>query len=49
MAGIARGAVEADHSRALATVFGEVRVTRLAYRRRGHPNLHPADAVLNLP
>lgn len=32
--GVARGAVEADHGRSLATVFGEVRVTRLAYRRR---------------
>ena len=47
--GVARGAVEADHGRSLATVFGEVRVTRLAYRRRGHVNLHPADAALNLP
>ncbi len=42
-------AVEAGHQRRLATVFGEVGVARLAYRRRGHPNLHPADAVLNLP
>src|SRR5512144_29436 len=33
----------------LATVFGEVTVRRLAYRRRGHANLHPADAALNLP
>ena len=33
----------------LATVFGEVRVARLAYRGRGHANLYPADAVLNLP
>lgn len=47
--GTARGAVEPDHERALATVFGQVTVRRLAYRRRGHPNLHPADAVLNLP
>jgi hypothetical protein len=30
-------------------VFGEVAVTRLAYRRRGCANLSPADAVLNLP
>lgn len=43
------GAVEAGHHRPLATVFGEVEVTRLAYRRRGRPNLYPADAVLNLP
>lgn len=24
-------------------------MSRLAYRRRAHPNLHPADAALNLP
>ena len=46
---VARGAVEAGHTRALSTVFGEVTVTRLAYRRRGHANLYPADAALNLP
>ena len=43
------GAVEAGHSRPLRSLFGKVRVTRLAYRRRGHANLHPADAQLNLP
>lgn len=42
-------AVEAGHHRPLATVFGEVEVTRLAYRRRGRPNIYPADAALNLP
>jgi hypothetical protein len=42
-------AVEAGHQRRLSTVFGEVDVARLAYRRRGHPNLHPADGLLNLP
>ncbi len=42
-------AVEVGHRRRLTTVFGEVDVTRLAYRRRGHRNLHPADAALNLP
>lgn len=47
--GVPRGSVEADHHRVLATVFGEVDVTRLAYRRRGKSNLHPADATLNLP
>jgi hypothetical protein len=47
--GITHAAVEAGHVRRLGTVFGEVRLTRLAYRRRGHPNLHPADAALNLP
>jgi tetratricopeptide (TPR) repeat protein len=29
--------------------FGEVAVTRLAYRAKGTENLYPADAVLNLP
>ncbi|MGE5695804.1 MAG: ISKra4 family transposase [Candidatus Sericytochromatia bacterium] len=47
--GIAHRRVEADHERTLATVFGEVRVRRLAYRAVGQANLHPADAVLNLP
>ncbi len=42
-------AVETGHQRRLSTVFGEVDITRLAYRRRGHRNLHPADAWLNLP
>ncbi len=45
----AYGAVETGHHRRLATVFGEVDVTRLAYRRRGQENLYPADAALNLP
>lgn len=48
-AGVAHGAVETGHRRALASVFGEVSVERLAYRRRGHGNLHPGDAALNLP
>lgn len=43
------GAVEVGHTRPLATVFGEVEVRRLAYRKRGCPNLYPADAGLNLP
>jgi hypothetical protein len=47
--GIPRPSVETGHHRALATVFGEVDVERLAYRRRGHENLHPADGLLNLP
>jgi hypothetical protein len=46
---VTRGIVERGHDRGLATVFGEVTVTRVAYRRRGVPNLYPADAVLNLP
>lgn len=47
--GVGRGNAEAGHERGLATVFGEVNVRRIAYRTRGQPNLHPADAVLNLP
>src|SRR5664280_1711648 len=48
-AGVARGRVESGHGRALATVFGEVEVHRLAYRAPGQANLHPADGGLNLP
>jgi hypothetical protein len=47
--GARRGNVERAHGRALETVFGEVEVTRLAYRARGAENLYPADAQLNLP
>lgn len=47
--GVGRGSVEAGHVRPLQTIFGEVGVTRLAYRRRGIANLYPADAALNLP
>ncbi len=48
-AGLPRPSAETGRERALATVFGEVEVRRIAYRRRGEANLHPADAVLNLP
>ncbi len=47
--GVHRPNVETGHRRGLATVFGEIAVTRLAYRHRGRPNLHPTDAALNLP
>ena len=30
-------------------MFGQVWVTRIAYRARGRINLHPADGELNLP
>jgi hypothetical protein len=46
---VPRGAVETGHRRTLGTIFGQVEVERLAYRRKGHANLHPADATLNLP
>jgi hypothetical protein len=44
-----RGVAEGGHERGLATRFGPVTVTRIAYRARGRANLHPADAALNLP
>jgi hypothetical protein len=47
--GVTRTRSETGHQRALATVFGEVAVTRIAYRAPGAANLHPADAALNLP
>lgn len=47
--GVDRSVVERGHERGLATVFGEVTVRRMAYRRRGSANLHPADSMLNLP
>ena len=46
---VAHPSAEPGHTRGLATVFGGVRVTRIAYRARGRTNLHPADGVLNLP
>ncbi len=44
-----RPSAETGHERWLSTVFGAVSVARIAYRGRGLANLHPADAVLNLP
>lgn len=46
---VPRPSAESGHSRGLTTIFGEVEVERIAYRKRGQTNLHPADAVLNLP
>lgn len=46
---VRRGNVEEGHTRALRTVFGEVTVTRKAYRKPDHANLHPLDGALNLP
>jgi Uncharacterised protein family (UPF0236) len=48
-AGVARGAVERGHERVLSSVFGQVTIGRLAYRRRGRENLYVADGQLNLP
>jgi len=47
--GVGRGRAETGRERVLATIFGDVVVDRVAYRQRGCSDLHPADAVLNLP
>jgi hypothetical protein len=47
--GVVRARAERGHQRDVATVFGTVTVTRIAYRASGVANLYPADAVLNLP
>jgi hypothetical protein len=48
-AGIPHGTVERGCERGLASVFGPVGVTRMAYRNRREPNLYPADARQVLP
>src|SRR5580658_3233382 len=47
--GVARTRAERRHARPLASVFGPVTVTRIAYRAPGVPNVHPADGQLNMP
>lgn len=47
--GVQRRRTERGHVRSLTTKFGDVAITRLAYRVRGAGNLHPADAIWNLP
>jgi hypothetical protein len=47
--GVTRTRLEAGHGRALATLFGTVRVTRCAWRKPGAANFCPADAALSLP
>ena len=48
-AGVLHAAVETGHRRRWPAYSAPVQVDRLAYRHRGHQNLHPADAALNLP
>jgi hypothetical protein len=43
------GVGSANVERALCSVVGEVRISRIAYRARGQENLYVADAPLNLP
>ena len=44
-----RTRAERGRERPLVTKFGQVTVSRIAYRSPGRPNVHPADAALNLP
>jgi hypothetical protein len=46
---VPRRRAERGHARTVVTWFGPVTVRRMAYRAPGAANLHPADAVLNLP
>jgi hypothetical protein len=47
--GVARTRAEKGRERPLVTKFGQVTVSRIAYRSPGRSNVHPADAALNLP
>ncbi|MDA8336334.1 MAG: ISKra4 family transposase [Peptococcaceae bacterium] len=48
--GVPRKTIERNKKRTLTTVFGDLDDRRIAYRRCGlFTNIHPADAVLNLP
>ena len=48
-AGVERTRIERGRARILATVFGKVTATRIAYRATRSADLHLADAVLNMP
>jgi len=37
------------HTRGLVTIFGTVKVARVAYGKPGHASIHPLDAGLQLP
>ena len=47
--GAMRTRAEQGRTRPLVTRFGQVTVSRIAYRSPGRGNVHPLDAVLNLP
>lgn len=47
--GVERTRIERGRTRILATIFGKVAATRIAYRGTGVADLHVADAVLNMP
>ena len=47
--GVVRSRAERGRARPLVTKFGQVSVSRIAYRSPGRSNVHPLDAALNLP
>ena len=47
--GVVRTRAERGRTRPLVTKFGQVAVSRIAYRSPGRSNVHPLDAALNLP
>jgi hypothetical protein len=47
--GVVRTRAERGRVRPLMTKFGQVSVSRIAYRSPGRSNVHPLDAALNLP
>ncbi len=47
--GVVRTRAERGRTRPLMTVFGQVTVSRIAYRSPGLPNVHLLDGALNLP
>ena len=47
--GVPRTRAEKGRTRPLVTKFGQVTVSRIAYRSPGRSNVHPLDAALNLP
>jgi hypothetical protein len=47
--GVVRTRAERGRTRPLVTKFGQVTVSRIAYRSPGRSNVHPVDAALNLP
>jgi hypothetical protein len=46
---VVRTQAERGRTRALASIFGPVEVSRIAYRAPGAPNVHRLDAELGLP
>ena len=47
--GVVRTRAEKGRTRPLVTKFGQVTVSRIAYRSPGRANVHPLDRALNLP